>query len=215
MTTRANDAKCRTCGGPFKRTFARQQKCGSCRYSNVYNCAMCGNAYERCDDVRVCDSCLKALRPPVDSADIQDWDRHLALIGNGTSRGAAVGDSKIAYAHEFPTQAATDDSPDRIPSVFECIADGRPSAEDALIGDELLAWFLSASAYEVGKKLGIRYESVQSLRAEYLDVPRDEVQVALQVLGFPAHEWKKKKLGVALVRAKADAMRRSLEAQAA
>lgn len=214
MTTRANDAKCRTCGSSFKRTFARQQKCGACRYSNVFNCVMCNTAYERCDDVRVCENCLKALKPPAESADVRAWDHHLALIGNGTSRGACVGDSKIAYEHECPTQAATDDSSD-MPNIFECIADGRPNAEDALIGDELLAWFLSASAYEVGKKLGIRYESVQTLRAEYLDVPRDEVQVALQVLGFPAHEWKKKKLGVALVRAKADAMRRSLEAEAA
>jgi hypothetical protein len=126
-----------------------------------------------------------------------------------------VGDSKIAYEHEFPTPAAGVDSPDKIPSVLECIADGRANPEDALIGDELLRWFMSASAYEVGKKLGIRYESVQILRAEYLDVPRDEVQVALHVLGFPAHEWKKRKLGVGLVRAKADAMRRSLEAEAA
>lgn len=175
---------------------------------------MCGAAYERCDDVRVSESCLKALKPPAESADVRDWDHHLPLIGNGTSRGACVGDTKIAYEHELPTLGATDDSPD-MPSVFECIADRRPSAEDALIGDELLRWFMSASVYEVAKKLGIRYDSVQSLRAEYLDVPRDEVQVALQVLGFPAHEWKKSKLGVALVRAKADAMRRSLEAEAA
>ena len=215
MTTRAKDAKCRTCGGSFKRTFARQQKCGACRYSNVYKCAMCDQAYERCDDVRVCESCLKALKPPVESADICDWDHHLALIGNGTSRGACVGDGKIAYEHELPTPAASVDSPDRIPSVFESIADERANAEDALIGDELLRWFMSASVYEIGKKLGIRFESVQSLRAEYLDVPRDEVQVALQVLGFPAREWKKRKLGVGLVRAKADAMRRSLEAEAA
>lgn len=214
MTTRAKDAKCRTCGGSFKRTFARQQKCGACRYSNVYKCAVCDQAYERCDDVRVCGPCLEKITPPT-SSNQAEWDSHLALIGNGTSRGGCVGDSKIAYEHELASPAAGDGSPDSISSVFECIADGRANAEDALIGDELLRWFMSASAYEVGKKLGIRFESVQSLRAEYLDVPRDEVQVALQVLGFPAREWKKKKLGMALVRAKADAMRRSLEAEAA
>jgi hypothetical protein len=213
MTTTARNAKCRTCGESFKRTFARQRKCGACRYANVYNCAVCGKTYERCDDVKVCDCCLEELKPPTGSVDVQAWDNHLALIGNGTSRGACVGESKIAYESELPTPSSGDEAGEGASGgLLESIADRRATPEAELIGDELLQWFLSASAYEVGKKFGLPRTSVQRLRSEYMGVDRAEVEIARQVLGFRESEWQARKLGIALVRARADAWRESLKA---
>jgi hypothetical protein len=175
---------------------------------------MCGAAYERCDDVRVCESCLKALKPPIDSADIRDWDDHLALIGNGTSRGACVGESKIAYENELPTprQSSGDDANDDPPGFLEAIVDGRPNPETAMLDGELLDWFLRGSSYGVAQRLGLTRDAVQQLRSEFLRVDRAEVEAARITLGYSAEDWQRRKLGLALVKAKAVSMRRSLMA---
>lgn len=205
MKARA-EAKCMTCGRQFSRRFARQRKCGACRYSNIYRCARCSSPYERCDDIRVCPNCLKNLRPPT-GEDAREWDRHLALTGNATSRGASVGPATIVYEHELPPPEGEDS-----PSPLESIADERANPEEKLIGEELLRWFLSGTASEVANLLGLKREQVQRLRAEFLGVDRAEIESARQVLGYTEAQWQQRKLGLALVKARADGMREKLRA---
>ena len=197
MTTRANDAKCRTCGRAFKRTFARQQKCAACRYSNSYRCAMCGAVYERQDDVKVCAACLQNLKPP-ETEDVGAWDHHLSILGHSTTRGAEIGPERILLATEWPQLAANEAK--------------HSNPEDEMIGAELLHWFLSGSSYGVGQQLGLTRDAVQELRSEFLRVDRAEVEAARITLGYSTQDWQRRKLGLALVKAKATSMRRSLMA---
>jgi hypothetical protein len=197
MTTRAKDAKCGTCGEAFKRKWARQRKCGACRYSNTYRCAMCDQVYERQDDVKVCAACLQNLKPP-ETEDVGEWDHHLSIIGHSTTRGADIGPARILLATEWPQIAA--------------IEAAHANPEDEMIGAELLHWFLSGSSYGVAQQLGLTREAVQELRSEFLRVDRAEVEAARIALGYSAEDWQRRKLGLALVKAKATSMRRSLMA---
>jgi hypothetical protein len=197
MTTPTKDAKCQTCGGAFKRKWARQRKCGACRYSNTYRCAMCDQVYERQDDVKVCAACLQNLKPP-ETEDLGAWDHHLSIIGHSTTRGADIGPKRILLATERPQIAA--------------IEAEHANPEEEMIGDELLQFFLSSSAYSVANQLGLKREQVQRLRAEFLRVDRAEVETARQVLGYSTAEWQERKLGLSLVKARAECMRQDLAA---
>lgn len=197
------EARCTTCSGLFKRRWSRQRKCGRCRYANVYKCATCREPYERGDDVRVCPSCLKRLSPPT-SMDGREWDKYLSLIGNGTSRGASIGPTAIAYEHQL-LLAENEASPlDNIPSQDQ--ARHLIAYSDA----ELLDFFVSGSAHEVGRAFGLHHWQVQRIRGEIFGIEANEVEAAKAVLGWDAESWARHKLGAAIIRARAEVMREEL-----
>lgn len=197
------EARCTTCSGLFKRRWSRQRKCGRCRYANVYKCATCRVPYERGDDVRVCPSCLARLQPPT-GEDAREWDRHLALIGNGTSRGASIGPTAIAYEHELLP-------PESEGPPLENIQSEDPSRHLIAYSDaQLLDFFVSGSAHEVGRAFGLHHWQVQRIRAEIFGIETSEVEAAKAVLGWDAESWTRHKLGAAIIRARAEVMREEL-----
>jgi hypothetical protein len=147
--------------------------------------------------MKVCAVCLQNLKPP-ETENVRAWNKHLAILGHSTTRGAEIGPERILLATEWPQIAAME------------AAHANP--EDEMIGAELLHWFLAGSSYGVAQQLGLRREAVQRLRAEFLRVDRAEVEAARTVLNYSEKDWQERKLGIALVRAQADAFRESMRA---
>lgn len=198
MSKRNPVGECRTCGKSFRRSRPRQAKCVQCWAFNLFRCARCGELYQRVDAVKLCVACLRSITPPA-SERAEDWNRFLSLTGQPISRGSNIGAERIAYEHELTPEnpQSGHDSP------LEQIADGT-DIEAALDNKKLLTWFLSAPAREVGRTLGLHHEAVARLRSEYFDIPRDELRTAMAVLGFPEAQWRRQRLGVAIIRARTE-----------
>ena len=194
MSKRNPAGLCRTCGKPFQRSRPRQAKCVECWAFNVYRCAQCREPYQREDGIKLCLSCIEKAAPPA-SESAEDWNRFLVMNGHSVSRGEFVGTDRIVYADIAPL--AVHDCQ------LETITDGA-DIETALDNQQRLDWFLSADARAVARTFDLHHEQVQRLRAEFLDVDRAEVEAARKVLGYSELDWQKRKLGVALVKARAE-----------
>ncbi|MGA8367361.1 MAG: hypothetical protein WB716_08600 [Candidatus Acidiferrales bacterium] len=122
-------------------------------------------------------------------------------------RGAHIGYEKIKYEGGLPSVTNSDgevEAPRSLEDRREHSEEMTPQRLIEFSDEELLRWFLSESAYTVGKTLGLPVWKVQALRSTYLEVDRSEVEQARIVLGYTMDGWQRRKLGLAIEKARTE-----------
>jgi hypothetical protein len=125
------------------------------------------------------------------------------MTGQPVSRGQFIGTQAIVYAPISPLSGQGDPL-ESIPDSFDL--------EAAVENQQLLDFFLSGSTREVARAFGLHPEAVQRLRSEYFGIDREEIETARKLLGYSESDWQHRKLGISLVKARADAERKRMAA---
>lgn len=169
---------------------------------NVFKCARCLALFQREDGIKLCGPCLQSIVPPATES-AEAWNGFLAMSGESVSRGKFIGTKGIVYAPISPLNVQGD-SLESIPDSFDL--------EAAVENQQLLDFFLAGSAREVGRAFGLHPEAVQRLRSEYFGIDREEIETARKLLGYSKSDWQHRKLGISLVKARADSERKRMAA---
>jgi hypothetical protein len=172
----------------------------------------CGETFP-CTGAKLCPECLAAIMPGVDCVDMEPWEIYLNCAGLDMARAQFTG--QRVYENEL-WPAENSDGDTKVRKVEELPGAGVEMTMPRLLAasdEDVLDWFVNEKIYLVSRITKLPIAKIQRLRSEYLDYAPPDLELARQTLGYSNDSWRRRKLGLAIERARAEMALEELRAE--